>query len=129
MDLPIELPSIFSFAPFFTRQPNEQTFIAQKSAWTNLILAYYRAQRLWRIDVNQETVEKVPIFFNKDIQRTLQAPQALTTGKLTLEFLRELVDSMVKDGQAEWVDKITKVQAFLYWLKPEEWANIISNWV
>jgi hypothetical protein len=69
MDLPIELPSIFSFAPFFTRQPNEQTYTAQKSAWSNLILSYYRAKRLWRIDVNQETVEKVPIFSNKDIQR------------------------------------------------------------
>jgi hypothetical protein len=70
MDLPIELPSIFSFPPFFTRQPNEQTYAAQKTAWTNLILSYYRAKRLWRIDVNQETVDKVPIFSNRDIQRT-----------------------------------------------------------
>jgi hypothetical protein len=44
--------------------------------------------------------------------------------------LRELVDGMVEDGQAEWVGKKgTKVQALLYWLKPEEWANMISNWV
>jgi ESCRT-II complex subunit VPS25 len=53
----------------------------------------------------------------------------LTAGKLKLDFLRELVESMVKDGQAEWTDKNTKVQALLYWLKPEEWANMISNWV
>ena len=53
----------------------------------------------------------------------------LTAGKLKLDFLRELVESMVKDGQAEWADKNTKVQALLHWLKPEEWANMISNWV
>jgi ESCRT-II complex subunit VPS25 len=46
-----------------------------------------------------------------------------------LEFLRELVESMVEAGQAEWAMKGTKVQALLYWLKPEEWANMISNWV
>ncbi len=69
MDFPIELPSIYSFPPLFTRQPNTQTYTAQKAAWTKLILGYYRSKRLWRIDVNQETIEKVPIFSNIDIQR------------------------------------------------------------
>ena len=48
---------------------------------------------------------------------------------MKLEFLRELVEEMVKEGQAEWADGKTRVQALLYWLKPEEWANMISNWV
>ena len=69
-ELVFELPSIYSFPPFFTRQPNSQTYASQKTAWTALILNYYRSKRLWRIDVNQETIEKVPIFSNKDIQRT-----------------------------------------------------------
>jgi ESCRT-II complex subunit VPS25 len=130
MDLPIELPSLFSFPPFFTRQPNAQTYTAQKSAWTSLILKYYRARRIWRIDVNQETIEKVPIFSNRDIQRTSWFMSAnILLGKMKLEFLRELVEGMVDEGQAEWVGKGTRVQALLYWLKPEEWANMISNWV
>jgi len=69
MDLPIELPSIYSFPPFFTRQPNAETYAAQKTAWATLILNYYRAKRVWRIDINQATIEKVPIFSNKEIQR------------------------------------------------------------
>jgi ESCRT-II complex subunit VPS25 len=69
-ELAFELPSIYSFPPFFTRQPNAQTYASQKAAWTTLILSYYRSQRLWRIDVNQETIEKIPIFSNKQIQRT-----------------------------------------------------------
>jgi ESCRT-II complex subunit VPS25 len=72
MDVQYEVPSIYSFPPFFTRQPNTQTFSAQKAAWTGLILGYYRAKRLWRIDVNQETIEKTPIFSNKEIQRLSQ---------------------------------------------------------
>jgi len=70
-DLAFELPPIYSFPPFFTRQPNSQTYASQKTAWTALILNYYRSKRLWRIDVNQETIERVPIFSNKDIQRTI----------------------------------------------------------
>jgi len=53
----------------------------------------------------------------------------LISGKIKLDFLQELIDGMVEDGQAEWVGKGTKLQAILYWLKPEEWANMISNWV
>jgi hypothetical protein len=70
MEEPLTLPSIHAFPPFFTRQPNAQTYETQKSTWTNLILNYYRSNRLWRIDVNQETIEKIPIFSNKQIQRT-----------------------------------------------------------
>ena len=69
MEEPLNLPSIHAFPPFFTRQPNEQTYVTQKTTWTNLILSYYRSNRLWRIDVNQETIEKIPIFSNKQIQR------------------------------------------------------------
>jgi len=46
-----------------------------------------------------------------------------------MEFLQELVNGMVENGQAEWVGKNTRVQALLFWYKPEEWANMISNWV
>jgi ESCRT-II complex subunit len=46
-----------------------------------------------------------------------------------LEFLRELVESMTQEGQAEWMSKNQRGQALLYWHKPEEWANIIANWV
>ena len=50
-------------------------------------------------------------------------------GKLKLEFLREIVEGMVNNGQAEWSGKGPRVQALLYWLNPEEWANMLSNWV
>ena len=130
MEEPLTLPSIHGFPPFFTRQPNAQTYATQKTAWTNLILNYYRSNRLWRIDVNQETIEKIPIFSNKQIQRT--PPRGVTRlilGKIKMEFLQELVNDMVENGQAEWVGKNTRVQALLFWYKPDEWANMISNWV
>jgi hypothetical protein len=59
----------------------------------------------------------------------LQQGITLTLGKIKLEFLRELVEGMIEAGQAEWSGKGTRVQALLYWLKPEEWANMISTWV
>ena len=50
-------------------------------------------------------------------------------GKMKLDFLQELVNGMVESGQAEWIGKNARVQALLFWYKPEEWANMISNWV
>jgi hypothetical protein len=55
--------------------------------------------------------------------------QTLILGKIKMEFLQELVNGMVENGQAEWVGKNTRVQALLFWYKPEEWANMMSNWV
>jgi ESCRT-II complex subunit VPS25 len=130
MEEPLTLPSIHAFPPFFTRQPNAQIYETQKTTWTNLILNYYRSNRLWRIDVNQETIEKIPIFSNNQIQRTPPRRVArLILGKIKMEFLQELVNGMVENGQAEWVGKNTRVQALLFWYKPEEWANMISSWV
>ena len=134
-DIAFEEPPIYSFPPFFTRQPNAQTYASQKSAWINLILQYHRAKRVWRLDVNQESLDKIPIFSNKQIRR-MSSVLCLVhrlcvfsrVGKLNLEFLKELVGEMVKEGLAEWVAG-QRAQVLVYWLKPEEWANLISNWV
>ena len=90
---------------------------------------------MWRLDINQESLDKIPIFSNKQIRRMSpilclvhQLCVCSRVGKLNLEFLKELVGEMVKEGLAEWVTG-QRAQVLVYWLKPEEWANLISNWV
>ena len=38
---------------------------------------------------------------------------------------------MVNEGLAEWVviGGQQRTQVLVYWLKPEEWANSIANWI
>lgn len=64
---PFPFPSIYSFPPFFTRQPNSQTWTSQLSLWSSLILGYCRYNRIWRIDLN--TAIEWDLFSNKEINR------------------------------------------------------------
>ncbi|KAG0174525.1 hypothetical protein DFQ28_005818 [Apophysomyces sp. BC1034] len=58
---------------------------------------------------------------------------ALTTliGRLSFATLQEIIDEMVKQGTAEWEGgpKGPKAQAWIYWRKPDDWANMIWTWV
>ncbi|POV99568.1 hypothetical protein PSHT_13430 [Puccinia striiformis] len=45
-------PSIFSFPPFFTKQPNQQTWAHQVRLWHQLILSYCRYHKLHKIDIS-----------------------------------------------------------------------------
>ncbi|KAK9378630.1 ESCRT-II complex subunit-domain-containing protein [Kockiozyma suomiensis] len=119
---PFPFPSIYSFPPFFTRQPNSQTWTSQLSLWSSLILGYCRYNRIWRIDLN--TAIEWDLFSNKEINRSLK-----------LDTCREILDSMVKKGNAEWVsgsgrDAADKnLSAIIFWRRPEEWANMIADWI
>lgn len=52
-----------------------------------------------------------------------------------MDTCREILDSMVKKGNAEWVsgsgrDAADKnLSAIIFWRRPEEWANMIADWV
>ncbi|KAK9450361.1 ESCRT-II complex subunit-domain-containing protein [Limtongia smithiae] len=119
---PFPFPSIYSFPPFFTRQPNSQTWSSQLSLWSSLILAYCRYNRVWRIDLN--TAIEWDLFHNKELNRALK-----------LETCKEVLEHMVKKGDAEWVSGTDRssagktTSAVIYWRRPEEWANIISDWI
>ncbi|KAK7203183.1 ESCRT-II complex subunit-domain-containing protein [Myxozyma melibiosi] len=115
-------PSIYSFPPFFTRQPNGQTWSSQLSLWNSLILAYCRFHKIWRVDLN--TAVEWDLFSNKEINRSLK-----------LDTCREILNDMVKKGDAEWVSgsgsakEGKNTSAIIFWRRPEEWANLISDWI
>ncbi|KAJ1955605.1 Vacuolar protein-sorting-associated protein 25 [Linderina pennispora] len=60
-----------------------------------------------------------PPFHNYQIKRILR-----------VDVLREIVDELVKQGNAVWVGpKHTKDMCLVFWRKPEEWAAMIHQWV
>ncbi|KAJ2189453.1 hypothetical protein EV181_001613 [Coemansia sp. RSA 532] len=82
---PFPFPEIHSFPPFFTQQPNEDTWKEQRRLWCDLILAYYRHHRLCQLSL-AEAVTESP-FNNRQIHRALRT-----------DTLREVVDELVKQG-------------------------------
>ena len=63
-----------------------------------------------------------PLFHNKELRKGLALQEA-----------RDIIDWMTKDEgmkRAEWVGNGTeKSAAWIYWRRPEEWAEVILKWV
>ncbi|OAA59490.1 ESCRT-II complex, vps25 subunit [Cordyceps fumosorosea ARSEF 2679] len=119
-----KFPQEYFFPAFFTRQTNLATRHAQLRTWTALVLAYARHHRLFRLRLSEAA--ESDLFRNRRLERRLQAAD-----------IRELVDAMVKDGQAEYLTAGAGAAhpdggqdvALLYWRKPEEWAALVEAYV
>ncbi|CEQ42150.1 SPOSA6832_03943, partial [Sporobolomyces salmonicolor] len=114
-------PSVYSFPPFFTRQPNPATWSHQVQQWARLVLAWYRFHRQWRIDVSDQACLEPP-FHHHALRRHLQ-----------LSTLRAIVDHLALSGAAEYDPKPSKsrppTSAWIYWKRPDEWATVIYDWI
>lgn len=126
-----KFPQEYSFPPFFTRQPNITTRHAQQRTWSALVLAYARHHRLFRLRLSEAA--ETELFYNHALERRLQPVD-----------IRELIDSMAKEGRAEYITASSSSSGvgmtssfadgghdviFIYWKKPEEWAAIVEQYV
>lgn len=98
---------IYEFPPFFTRQPNEDTWQAQLEQWQRVILAVCAHERQWDVSATSK------VFANPRIQRELKPSVAST-----------VLETMVKQGQAER----TKTGVYVYAQKPAELAAHLTQW-
>ena len=58
-------PWQYSFPPFFTIQPNNDTRSKQVNAWCDLVLEYFKATKNYILDVNE--AQSSPLFCNNAI--------------------------------------------------------------
>ncbi|MCJ1311477.1 hypothetical protein MMC25_005149 [Agyrium rufum] len=119
-------PPYYSFPPFWTPQPTVATRQAQLHKWSSLIQSYCRAKRIWNLTLVDAL--ETPLFHNARLRK-----------RLTLGEVRDVVDWMTKEEggrRAEWVGKAGERlggagggTAWIYWRRPEEWAEVIAGWV
>ncbi|KAJ5632592.1 hypothetical protein N7490_008931 [Penicillium lividum] len=120
-------PQTYNFPPFFTPQPNTNTRQAQLEKWSSLIQSWCRHHRLYRLSL-VEAIDS-PLFHNAALRK-----------RLDIREVRAVIDWMAKSeeegggGQrAEWIDSSTgnqpKSVAWVWWRRPEEWADILVDWV
>lgn len=62
-------PKIHSFPPFYTRQLHEETWQKQRDLWIEMILAYCGGKRMFEINLGEESVYGMELFFNTEIDR------------------------------------------------------------
>ena len=113
-------PAAYSWPPFWSIQPTLATRQDQFREWSSIILAYCREYGIWRL--NLVDALNTPLFHNAQLRKRMNLLEA-----------REILDWMTRDvgGQrAEWIGKEgEKSIAWIYWRRPEEWAEVISSWV
>ncbi|XP_015123747.1 vacuolar protein-sorting-associated protein 25 [Diachasma alloeum] len=110
----IEWPWQYSFPPFFTLQPHSETKEKQLSAWTSLVLEFYKATKQSVLDVRE--IHATPLFNNAGIKR-----------KLSADAVQLILDNLSKSGNASPLDK-SKQRWLVYWHTLDEWGEIIYNW-
>ncbi|KAF8253448.1 ESCRT-II complex, vps25 subunit, partial [Wilcoxina mikolae CBS 423.85] len=108
-------PPLYSFPPFFTRQPNAATWAAQRTAWCSFILTYCRSHKQWRFQLSSAL--ETDLFYNSTLNRRLKQQDVV-----------EVLEAMVTEGTIEWADK-ERSSVIVYWRKPEEWAGVIADWI
>src|SRR5277367_4208445 len=111
-------PRTYSFPPFFTPQPNALTRASQLRRWSNLIQAYCCHHRLCKL--TQVDALETRLFHNESLRKRLSARDA-----------RDVIDYMASkegDERAEWIGP-EKASVWIWWRKPEEWANLLERWV
>lgn len=129
-------PPIYSFPPFFTRQVNADAWDLQLRQWQELVLQYTRHHRIYVLSptgaplqaaVEDEDVEApvppaLPLFTNSEIGRLLRQ-----------EVVLDIWAAMVQNGTAEYLDgkqpQHGTGSVIVYWKKPQEWAQLIVEWV
>ncbi|ETI22000.1 hypothetical protein G647_06070 [Cladophialophora carrionii CBS 160.54] len=117
----IIFPKSYSFPPFFTLQPTAQTRHAQLVKWSALTQRYCRHHRQWKLRLPDALA--TPLFHNKELNK-----------RLSLRDARAVIDFMASkqgDERAEWVASTDeqKLEAWIWWRRPEEWGNLIADWV
>ncbi|CAI6241836.1 unnamed protein product [Periconia digitata] len=128
-------PTIFSFPPFFTLQPNPTTRSSQLHSWSTHIQSYARSHRLFTLSL----IDALPtpsLFTNPTISRSL----SLRDARAVLNFMA----SPEGGNRAEWFptsssstakktgaagDEAGGGKAWIYWRRPEEWAAVLEEWV
>ncbi|PPQ69585.1 hypothetical protein CVT25_000959 [Psilocybe cyanescens] len=115
------LPSIHSAPPFFTEQPNPTTQSTATEQWIRLIISYARHRKLFVLRVEDAETpgsEWDEILRNERINR-----------RILPDHLSNVMATMVSKNLAGYEPAKQTRSALIYWRLPEEWAEVLYDWV
>ncbi|KAF9530325.1 ESCRT-II complex, vps25 subunit [Crepidotus variabilis] len=114
------LPSIHSFPPFFTEQPNPTTQTTVTNQWIRLITTYARHRKLFILrieDAETPGSEWDEILRNERINR-----------RLLPTHLSNIISAMSAKNLVEYEPPKQTRSVLVYWRLPEEWAEVLHDW-
>ncbi|KDR80840.1 hypothetical protein GALMADRAFT_1357729, partial [Galerina marginata CBS 339.88] len=115
------LPSVHSWPPFFTEQPNPTTQSTATEQWIRLILTYSRHRKLFILrveDADTTGSDWEEILRNERLNRIILQ-----------NHLSNIIASMVDKNLAAYEPPRQTRSVLVYWRLPEEWAEVLYDWV
>ncbi|XP_030245871.1 vacuolar protein-sorting-associated protein 25 [Drosophila navojoa] len=107
-------PWEYTFPPFFTLQPHEETRRRQLKVWTDLFLKYLKHVNRFTIGINDQNL---PLFYNESINR-----------RLSPDLILLILEQLQQSGHAAPLDKRRQEwQVYSYTL--EEYGNMVYDWI
>lgn len=121
-------PPHYSFPPFFTLQPVATTRSSQFQSWSTLIQSYCRFQRAFSLSLIDAL--STPLFHNTTLGRQL----SLRDAKAVLTWMAspeggQRVEFISSGSKKKAVDESEGGRVWIYWRRPEEWAQQLEEWV
>uniref|UniRef100_A0A034WK59 Vacuolar protein-sorting-associated protein 25 n=2 Tax=Endopterygota TaxID=33392 RepID=A0A034WK59_BACDO len=109
-----EWPWEYTFPPFFTLQPHEETRNQQIKVWSDLFLRYLKYLNKFQVNINENAF---PLFNNDAIKRRL-SPETITV----------ILEQLQRTGHAAPLDK-RRIEWQVYSYTLEEYANMVYDWI
>ncbi|AGO13563.1 AaceriAGL318Wp [[Ashbya] aceris (nom. inval.)] len=117
MAMASELPSIYSFPPLYTRQPNSLIRAQQLDAWLGVLKDYARGGRVWimgRDGSAREPKGEGSVFVNEQLQRRVPGP-----------FVDEIWAHAVANGAAL---RHSADSFYVLWRSLDSWSALLLQW-
>ncbi len=98
-------------APWMYIKPKKESDVESwLQSWSAIVLDYSRIFVIHIININELRTEYP--FNNKKLSK-----------RLTIEQVRAIIDQLVQQNIATWLDEQNKTRARIYWRNNEEWAD------
>ncbi|KAF2793337.1 ESCRT-II complex, vps25 subunit [Melanomma pulvis-pyrius CBS 109.77] len=147
-------PPHYAFPPFFTLQPILATRTSQLQSWSAFIQAYCRYHRVFTLTLVDAL--STPLFYNAALGRSLSLRDARTIvhwmttveGGARAEWIPSTASASAAaaaaaglaaaatsgsgSGNARKSGKVEEEgdgKVWVYWRRPEEWAQVLEEWV
>ncbi|GAH26384.1 unnamed protein product [marine sediment metagenome] len=104
-------------APWMYIKPKKESQVESwLESWSAIVLDYSRIFVIHIININE--IRNVHPFNNTTNNK-----------KMSLKQVREVIDHLVKQSVAKWLDEKTKTRARIYWKTNEEWADNLLDFM
>lgn len=144
-----EFPRIYDFPPFFTIQPNSNTYQSQLEQWKDIILTYCKTNKISALSMSGKPLDSEDdeseefMSLDDDLEGVVPMNRNNKNEDFSIfrndkikryasnEFILKIYEYLIEENVGEWIDSKKKQNSgiFILWNSIDEWAQILYDWI